>query len=168
MTENEVFELALTVSNEIADKYGADASELAMYLTGIARVESNYNPSAKNKKSTARGLLQMLICTQREIEKKYANVEFAPAMVSCKNYPDDIVAREYDKIFNPDYAMFLSAIELGRQYKRYGGDWFRAVHAYNQGSAGKLNIAGKLYANKVILGIQRFASNVPFLKREYY
>jgi len=141
MTELEVFEKAYALAKEIGPKYKADPFDLARHMTGIAKVESNYNPDAKNKSSTARGMMQLLICTQREIEKKMAKVPLAPAMYSCKVYPTPKVSQSEDKIFDPDYALEIALYYLAYQYKRYG-NWLMAVHAYNQGSFTK-TAAGK-------------------------
>lgn len=140
MKQQEVFNLAKKYADMVAPQYGVDANKLATYLTGIARVESNFNPAAKNKSSTARGLMQILICTQREIEAKRAKVQFPEAMYPCKSYKSAPVGSQAnDKVFNAEYALFLAAHELAYQYKRYvkkypTNTWQIAVHAYNQGS----------------------------------
>ncbi len=177
MTEKEVYRLALNHASDIAPKYGADPIAMARHLTGIASVESRFDPKAKNSGSTARGLMQILICTQREIENKRAKIPFAPAMFDCSYYKHQqppMVSRELDKVFNPDYAMMLASYELGYQYKRYGGDWKKAVHAYNQGSYKASGKEGNNYASKVTdrmpkdANVQEYAAYEVLPRREFY
>ena len=148
MTEKEVYSIAIGYSKQFAGKYKANPEELATVLVAIAKVESNLNPSAKNKSSTARGLMQFLICTQREVEKKRAKTGFAPAMYSCKVYPTKTVSLSEDKMFEPDYAIKLAVHEIGYQFSRYK-KWNMAIHAYNQGSCRAKNSEGNKYAAKV-------------------
>lgn len=157
MTEQEVFKLAYEVASDgIAEKYGCNPSQMAVRLTAIARTESTFRPEAKNRNSTARGLMQILICTQREVEKKHAKVDFAPASYSCKVYPTATVSAEEDRMYNPNYAMFIAAHYLGYQYRRYKGDWDRTVHAYNQGSyPGSRKKDGQNYLAKVTKNTNR-------------
>jgi len=133
LTESQVYSYAKDWANVYGPKYGADPNDMARVLTGIAKVESTFNPNAKNKKSTARGLMQLLINTQREIESKHAKVPFAIAGVRASSFSKAPVGLP-DKIYDPNYAMQLAAAYLGYQFKRYGGDWQKAIHAYNQGS----------------------------------
>lgn len=133
LTESQVYSLAMDWANVYGPKYGVEPQDLAKVLTGIARVESTYNPDAKNKKSTARGLMQMLIDTQREVESKHAKVPFAIASVKSGAFKKAPVGVP-DKIYDPNYAMQLAAAYLGYQIRRYKYDWDKAIHAYNQGS----------------------------------
>lgn len=157
MSEFEVMALAKRNASVIAPAYGIDPEQLAKYLTAIAKLESNYNEKAKNKTSTARGLMQILICTQREIEKKRAKVPFAPASYNCKNFSGQpaTVNPDQDVIYNAEYCMFLAAHELAYQYnrykKKYPNGWQIAVHAYNQGSfPGTRKTDGSKYAQTVL------------------
>lgn len=132
MTEEQVYALALQTAQTVAPDYGADPVALARAATAIAFIESTYNPNARNKRSTARGLMQILLGTQREIETKFLRK-----------------AHEPDRIFDPAYAMALAQNYIGYQYERYGGDWTKAIHAYNQGSfPGVKPRDGKNYAGK--------------------
>ncbi len=72
---------------------------------------------AKNSKSSARGLMQILKGTQCEIETKFMRVKCTP-----------------ERIYDAKHAIELAQRYLLYQYKRYGGSWRKAVHAYNQGS----------------------------------
>jgi len=152
MDKNEFAAIAIKHASKIAPAYGAKPAEIADYLLALAQVESGLDSDARNKNSTARGVLQMLICTQRECEKKRAKVAFAPAMFSCKVYKTSTVKESDDRVLNdPDYAIMLSCYELCYQYKRYKGNIEKAVHAYNQGSypGGNINEGGK-YTAKVM------------------
>ncbi len=73
--------------------------------------------AAKNSKSTARGLMQMLKGTQCEIETKFMRAKCTP-----------------DFIYDAKHAIELAQRYLLYQFSRYGGSWRKAVHAYNQGS----------------------------------
>lgn len=132
MTEQQVYNLALQTAQTVAPEYGMDPVALARASTAIAWIESSYNPNARNKRSTARGLMQMLIGTQREIETKYLRKKHEP-----------------NRIFEPAYAMLLAQNYIGYQYNRYNGDWTKAIHAYNQGSfPGVKPNDGRNYAGK--------------------
>lgn len=140
MTEQEVYNQALAnsfwITQNIARYKSIDPYRLARVTTAIAKVESNYNPKAKNKNSTARGLMQILICTQREIEAKYLKVKtFPPASIFCKMYPKAPVnVKILDQIYSPYYGLLIGQTYLAYQVIRYNNDWAKATHAYNQGS----------------------------------
>lgn len=177
MNQTEVYNLARKWADEYSDKYNVDPDMFAKMLVGIAKKESNFNEKAQNKKSTARGLMQMLICTQREVEAKRLKIPFAVAMFPCKNYTTAPVgSKSDDEIFNPDYAMQLAAAELGYQYKRYKAKypqttWQVAVHAYNQGSyPGARKNDGLAYAKDVLSSTNEdFAEvNLGANRREFY
>ena len=154
MTQDEVFQMALGIATSVCPGYEEDPNTIALMATGIAKKESGYSESAKNKHSTARGLMQMLICTQREVEKKRAKVDFADAMYSCNVYPTDTVDQSDDLIFDPNYALLLAIHEICYQMNRYGDDQQKAIHAYNQGSfPGVHKSDGTLYARSVINNI---------------
>jgi soluble lytic murein transglycosylase-like protein len=151
LTENQVYSYAMDWANAYASKVGADPQRLARTLMAIAKVESNYDASAKNKKSSARGLMQMLINTQREVELKHAKVPFAVAGMRASSFPKaPFVTGGPDAMYDPNYSMQLAAAYLAYQYKRYKGDWTKAIHAYNQGSyPGTRKNDGIAYVKKV-------------------
>lgn len=149
MDKEEFRAIAYKHAKTVESVYGAKPEEMAAYLTAIAEVESTFRIDARNKNSTARGIMQFLICTQRECEKKRVKGEFAPAMFSCKHYVTKTVDESKDRLLiDADYAVMLAAYELGYQFKRYKQNWEKAVHAYNQGSypGGNLNEGGKYVA----------------------
>jgi len=172
-----VFDLAIKHAKQVRNKYKEiKPLELAKYLTAVIKVESNFNPYAQNKNSTARGLSQILICTQRELEYKHIKEDFAPAMFNCKAIPQATVNAKLDKMFDADYAVMLAAYYLGYQYNRYV-DWFKAIAAYNQGSYTEKNkLEGKNYANKVMEALKDLdlnfyninINNYLFRRREFY
>ena len=137
MSESDVYSRALTIANNVAPRYGVNPYELAKVVTAVARIESNYCPTAKNTQSSARGLTQILIGTQKEIESKYLR----------KNH-------EPDKVYEPNYALLLAETYLAYQYKRYK-NWYKAMWAYNQGSYSKKTKNGKTYADKGIAALRK-------------
>lgn len=156
MKEQEVYNQALAnafwITQNIERFKNIDPYALARVSTGVAKVESNFNPTAKNKNSTARGLMQILICTQREIEAKYLKVKnFPEASIYCKSYPKAPVnTKKLDPLYTAYYGMLIGQVYLAYQYNRYK-DWAKAIHAYNQGSYNKTapKAAGKTYLAKV-------------------
>lgn len=169
MIESEVYSLAYEAAAKVQLRYPTtNQNELAKWATAIAKTESNFNPDAKNKSSTARGLMQMLICTQREVEKKHAKVDFAPASYSCKSYPQSTVDRAEDKIYDPEYAMLLAVFYLAYQYRRYK-DWHKAVHAYNQGSyPGSSKDNGQKYLQICLKNVPSENSQLAAQRLEFY
>ncbi len=161
MTEQDVYKLALQTAQTIAPIYGLDVVPLARFATALANVETGgtYNPLAKNRSSSARGLMQVLICTQRWMEEKL-KLPFAPASVqlgsSCKQYTSRNPATttpDRDRMYDAAYNMKIGMTYAAYQLKRYGQDERRAAHAYNQGSY-NASSAGVAYANKVLSGKQ--------------
>lgn len=104
--------------------------EVARVLPAIAKVESGFDPKAKNKNSTASGLFQLTKAARQDV-----------GVTDPFNVQQNIEG-------GTDYFMML--------YKRYNGDMRKALAAYNQG-AGKIdkgiNKAGREYANKVLSNI---------------
>lgn len=164
LTENQVYSLAKFWSDIYAPPVDADPNQMALYLTSIAKKESTFNPNAKNKKSTARGLMQILINTQREIELKRAKVPFANASIKSKSFtkaPANPLLP--DKIYDPDYAMQLATAYFAYQYKRYSGNWQKAIHAYNQGSfPGSKKSDGENYASAVMKNKLNMKQNMTY------
>jgi len=155
-----VFNTAYAYSKPYASKLGIDAGLMALYLTAIAKKESNFTTNAKNKNSSARGIMQILNCTQRAIEKRL-KVPFQPMNGICKTLRGGInVPLVIDKLTNdPNYSIMLAANELVYQFKRYG-DWGKAIHAYNQGSYnGKSD--GEKYKNNVLALANNFQNLKP-------
>ncbi len=115
------------------------AINLGRITAAVAMKESTFKTCVMNPCSTARGLLQILEKTQRAIEK----------MLGLKNVP-------IENIYLPDYAILLGATYLAYQYKRYR-DWWKASHAYMQGSynAKRPSSAGNAYANAVSANLKK-------------
>lgn len=136
MTEQQAYIIHRAVAEKIKDFFNINPIELARVAFSVNRKESNFNERAKNKNSSARGMMQMLLGTQREIETKYLNVPHDP-----------------ERIWDAEYAVFLGQYELARQIIRYKGDVRKGVHAYNRGSYLPKNkksfAAGELYTNSV-------------------
>lgn len=153
MDKREVYEIAKMHADTAAKKYGVKPEKLAEAAVAVARIESSYDPGAENSHSTARGLMQVLICTQRWIEDR-EGFGFAQAKHNCDDYPNAPVGDD-DKMFNPIYNMKIGMHYLAWQVKRYGGNWQKAIHSYNQGSFPGFDPAGgKKYASKVMKHIK--------------
>ena len=116
---------AVNVIAKAAQQYGKP--QLAGLLTGIAKVESDFNPNAKSKGSTAAGMFQFTKATQKDygLTNPYDAAQSAGAAAA---YIDKLLAR-------------------------YKGDKVKALAAYNQGPGvidKGLNKAGREYAMKVL------------------
>lgn len=150
---NEVYSIALNnafwIQQNLPRFSNIDPYSLARVSTAVAKVESNFNEKAKNTNSSARGLMQILICTQREIELKYLKIEWPVASLNCKSYPKAPVnATKLDKMYNAKYGLLIGQIYLCYQFNRYKEDWQKAIFAYNQGSFNGKQ-AGYTYLSKV-------------------
>lgn len=133
-------EKAWQIHRESASKLasGALALELARVSFAVGLKENrSLDTDARNPSSTARGLMQMLKGTQCEIAKKMIK---EPCVL--------------DAIFEARTAVRYAQTYLLYQYKRYKGDWHKAVHAYNQGSyvptRKKAFASGEAYANSAM------------------
>lgn len=116
---------AVNVIAQAATAYGKP--QLAGLLSGIAKVESNFDPQAKAKGSTAAGMFQFTKATR-------------------KDYGLD---NPYDAYASAGAA----AAYIDTLLKRYKGDEVKALAAYNQGPGvidKGLNKAGREYAMKVL------------------
>ena len=157
MTEQDVYRLALQIAQDIAPRYDIDVVKLARFTTALANVETGrtYNPLLKNRNSSARGLMQVLSCTQRWMEEKLS-LPFAPLSVplgsSCKQYAGKNppqVTPDKDKMYEAVYNLRIGMMYVAYQLKRYGLDERKAAHAYNQGSYNSSS-AGAGYASTVL------------------
>ena len=116
---------AVNVIAQAAQQYGKP--QLTGLLTGIAKVESNFDPNAKAKGSTAAGMFQFTKATQKDY--------------GLTN-PHDAAA-----------SAGAAAAYMDKLLQRYKGDEFKAVAAYNQGPGvidKGMNKAGREYAMKVM------------------
>lgn len=148
ITLNQAFAFAYPYAKIYTDnnkKYEVDPNELAKYAVAVAIKESRLNPNAKNKTSSAAGLMQLIDGTRREIEAK----------LGLKKVPAS-------KIYDPEYAMRLGVWYLLKQYNRYG-NWQDAIHAYNQGSVpGKNPKDGENYAYSVMNQYNNIPDNLVY------
>lgn len=116
---------AVNVIAQAAQQYGKP--ELTNLLTGIAKVESNFDPNAKAKGSTAAGMFQFTKATQKDYG----------------------ITNPYDAAQSAGAA----AAYIDKLMQRYKGDKVKALAAYNQGPGvidRGLNKAGREYAMKVL------------------
>lgn len=164
MEKTAIISKALDASNVVSQLLGVPVEELTRYLVAICYVESKFDPRAKNKSSTARGLTQVLINSQRWIEVKM-KLPHPPAMYRASKYPKAPVTpySEDDKMFNPDYAMLIGAWYLAYNYDRYN-NWHKAVTAYHLGSYDGSNQDGKIYKNKVLKAYEELNLGQPIKK----
>jgi hypothetical protein len=142
LTETQVYVHHRYAGKFVAEHYGISLDELVRVSLAIGKKENrSFNTNAKNPASSARGLMQMLVGTQKEIETKILKIPHEP-----------------DKIFDPTYAVYLGQIEIAKQLKKYKNDWDKAIHAYNRGSynpASKGFKNGEAYRKDVVALMER-------------
>lgn len=111
--------------SDAGNKYGVPED----IMHGIAKVESGFNPNAKNPNSTASGLGQFTAGTWKDWGT---------------NNPDDR--------FNPQLSADAMARYLKSNRDKFGGDWGKAVSAYHIGpnSSNEALAADAEYRNKVL------------------
>jgi len=147
LTKQETYDLVASVIKWY-DKYksammsGVNRPILSRWICAIIEKESTRHVYAKNKKSTATGLTQVLNGT-RLAREKALGVNFGDFNPTAyKN-----LANKHESMYNPFYAVLIGMAEYLYQFKRYGNDYYDACRAYNAGNA-KGN-AGKGYAESV-------------------
>lgn len=96
---------------EDAKKYDADPS----LLLSIMREESRFNPRAKSQ-AAARGLLQFIITTARDIGRDVGLVDVDP-----------------EDLYDPRVIIRLGAKYISELSGQFGGDHYRVAAAYNAG-----------------------------------
>lgn len=97
--------------SEDAEKYGADP----MLVLSIMREESRFNPRAKSE-AAARGLLQFIITTARDIGRDVGLVDVSS-----------------DDLYDPRVIIQLGAKYIATLTKQFNGDHYAAAGAYNAG-----------------------------------
>jgi len=97
---------------------GIDLNILAKTTLAIMKTESNLNPLAKNRTSTAAGLMQMLDGTRKWVESKLRSP----------------LTSQAELMNNPMRAVRLGVWYIVWLYKtKAGKNWDRTIVAYNQG-----------------------------------
>lgn len=96
---------------EDAKKYDADPT----LVLSIMREESRFNPRAKSQ-AAARGLLQFIITTARDIGHDVGLVDVTP-----------------EDLYDPRVIIRLGAKYIATLTKQFGGDHYKAAAAYNAG-----------------------------------
>ena len=96
---------------EDAKRYDADAS----LVLSIMREESRFNPRAKSQ-AAARGLLQFIITTARDIGRDVGLVDVDP-----------------EDLYDPRVIIRLGAKYISELSKEFGGNRYRVAGAYNAG-----------------------------------
>lgn len=125
-----------------AETYGADPR----LLLAIMREESRFNPRAKSA-AAARGLLQLLITTARQVAEGLGLVEVAP-----------------EDLYDPRLVIRLGAKYLGDLQAQFDGDPYAAAAAYNAGPA-QARLWRKLAPAD---GHDYFLSTVSFAETRHY
>jgi soluble lytic murein transglycosylase-like protein len=96
---------------EEAGRHGADAR----LLLSLMREESRFDPRAKSA-AAARGLLQFIITTARDVGQRIGLVGLSP-----------------EDLYDPRIVIRLGARYLAELQEEFGGDPYRAAAAYNAG-----------------------------------
>lgn len=96
---------------EDAKKFDADPT----LVLSIMREESRFNPRAKSE-AAARGLLQFIITTARDIGRNVGLVDVKP-----------------EDLYDPRIIIRLGAKYISELTARFGGDRYKAAGAYNAG-----------------------------------
>lgn len=96
-----------------AEKYDADPT----LLLAIMREESRFNPRAKSQ-AAARGLLQFIITTARDIGRDVGLVDLTP-----------------EDLYDPRVIIQLGAKYVGELLEQFHGNRYAATAAYNAGPA---------------------------------
>ena len=125
-----------------AETYGADPR----LVLAIMREESRFNPRAKSS-AAARGLLQLLITTARQVAEGLGLVEVAP-----------------EDLYDPRLVIRLGAKYLGDLLAQFDGDPYAAAAAYNAGPA-QARLWRKLAPAE---GHDYFLSTVSFAETRHY
>lgn len=85
-------------------------------LLSVVKIESNFNPNATSNKG-AKGLMQMIYSTALEVNQK------------LKIY--DTISE--DELYDVDFNLTIGADYFGMLIKRYNGNYYLAICAYNAG-----------------------------------
>jgi soluble lytic murein transglycosylase len=94
-----------------ATKFGADPA----LVLSIMREESRFNPRAKSE-AAARGLLQFIITTARDIGRQIGLVDVSP-----------------DDLYDPRVIIRLGAKYISTLSQQHGGNRYAVAAAYNAG-----------------------------------
>lgn len=101
-------------------------------LVALAWHESKFDSNAKNPRSSARGLMQILKNTQLDIERRLR-----------------ITPQANSKLDDPGYSMLLASYYIAWLYvNKAKRSWDRAIVAYNQGHY-NLSQAGETYRRQI-------------------
>ena len=120
MTEQQAYPIVSKTAEYLVKNYqifsGIKPAELTHVGFAIAKLESRLNPNAKNSTSTAKGIMQILDGTKKEVETKILKIPEAPM----------------SRMFDANYNILLGMAYLAYQYTRYGM-WDKAIIAFNRG-----------------------------------
>jgi hypothetical protein len=144
MTVQEATQLAASVTPRATQLFGGNPTELAYRSVILSAVETGgkFNADTANTASSARGLMQTLICTQRFMEEKLG-MPFQPSGFNTKGTycaqlyqakePEKVpISKDY-LLTTPKYGVLIGSAYLAYQLQRYN-DLDRAIIAFNQGA----------------------------------
>lgn len=122
-TAQQVYNLMMIEAKKLQQQYpkwaGIPIDEWVKTAVAICSVESTFNPLAKNKKSSASGLMQIVKQTKKEIETKYLEKK-------------SIIGDLFDAKYNVKLGLALIAYRylrptIGNQ------DWDKTIVSYKMG-----------------------------------
>lgn len=133
LTSKKVAELANAAVNTMQARFKTvDQAMWKRILVSLAYAESRFDATAKNPRSTARGLMQILKGTQLDIERR----------LKIKPKPNSALD-------DPGYSMLLASYYLAWLYvNKANRSWDRAIVAYNQGHYNR-SAAGEKYRRTI-------------------
>lgn len=128
-----VAELANAAVGTMQQRFkGVDTKMWKRVLVSLAWHESRFDSTAKNPRSSARGLMQILKGTQLDIERRLR-----------------ITPKANSALDDPGYSMLLASYYIAWLYvNKAKKSWDRAIVAYNQGHY-NLSAAGEAYRRKI-------------------
>lgn len=143
-----VAELASAAVNEMQPRFKSiDTAMWKRILVALAWHESKFDTDAKNPRSSARGIMQILKGTQLDIERRLK-----------------ITPKPNSALDDPGYSMLLASYYIAWLYvNKAKRSWDKAVVAYNQGHY-NLSRAGETYRRMVwkAYGEQDWQKTSPF------
>jgi soluble lytic murein transglycosylase-like protein len=133
LTSRKVAELANAAVETMRPRFKSiDPKMWKRVLVALAWHESKFDPVAKNRRSSALGLMQILKGTQLDIERR---LKMTP--------------QPNDKLKDPGYSMLLASYYIAWLYvNKARRSWDRAIVAYNQGHY-NLSQAGETYRRQI-------------------
>lgn len=159
MTAPEVIDLMRRTAAQIGPAYGIDPEALAQYATGVAWIESRFDPRAHAPKPhTAKGLMQINNITKIDAER-WAKQQPAPM----------------EEMYDAEYSALLGMTVLAHRIRRCGSVDLGII-GYNQGNcSAAAQVRARLYLSKWKSAMESFrptfarpTPGVTLAVKEYY